>query len=344
MRKVMSSGVFDILNVGHINVLAKAKGLGDYLVVGIQSDKSVRAQKGRYPILNGKERREQISALSFVDEVVEYHDIDQRELWDSIRPDIVVQGGDYLDSADRTEALLYLKANGMQLHLIPRIPGISSTEIKKRVLRSGMYDPKHLRNLRLLAIKDLCLYEEYDENKVTVLLNKIKAEGVFRNPISVGIMKGCYIVVDGVNRLEAVRRLGCTYITALVLPYTEIDLTNNVHYLHNGKKTRLSEFAVPEGKKVEFRKRSHQEIYDLIIKNEMIPNGETWHRLPYHIINFEVPLRDLIEGVDINSRIDELVGSNGVRFYSSNVYSCNEWEPKQKIQSSLPVSNDLLPL
>jgi len=329
VRKVMSSGVFDVLNAGHINILTQASRLGDYLIVGIQSDESVRNQKGRYPILNIEERKAQINALSFVDEIVVYDDIDQRALWDRIQPNIVAQGEDYTQNADRTKALAYLKEKGIELHLIPRTPGISSTEIKKRILHSGMKDPEHLRNIKLLSVDDLCLYEEYDEPKVQVLMKKIQSEGVFKTPISVGVMNDRYIVVDGVNRLEAVKRLGCTYITALTLPYTDIDLTNNVHFIHKGKKTRLSEFAAAKGKKIEFRKRTHKEIYDLISRNEMVPNGETWHRPPYHIINFEVPLCELIDGVNMDRKIDELINSNCVRFYSSSVYSCNEWEPQR---------------
>ncbi|HEX3081935.1 MAG TPA: adenylyltransferase/cytidyltransferase family protein, partial [Candidatus Saccharimonadia bacterium] len=302
MRKIMSSGVFDVLNVGHINILTQAKKMGDYLVVGIQSDESVLEQKGRYPILNIEERKAQIGALTFVDEIIEYHDVDQRRLWDRVMPDAIVQGEDYLQSADRTKALEYFEANGVELHLFPRTPGISSTEIKKRILRNSLKDPEHLRNIKLLPVKDLCLYEEYDKHKVPVLMGKIKTEGVLKNPISVGVMNGRYIVVDGVNRLEAVKRLGCNYITALTLPYNDIDLTNNIHFLYKGRRTRLSEFTSTRGQKIEFKKRTHAEIYDLISRAEMIPNGETWHRPPYHVINFEVSVRDLTKGVDIDER------------------------------------------
>ena len=105
MIKVMSSGVFDVLNLGHINVLSQAKKIGDHLIVAIQDDDSVKKYKGQLPILNINERTAQIQALPFVDEIVTYNDIDQRDLWSQIQPDVIVQGDDYIHSADRSNAI-----------------------------------------------------------------------------------------------------------------------------------------------------------------------------------------------------------------------------------------------
>jgi len=325
MIKVMSSGVFDVLNLGHINILTQAKKLGDHLIVAIQDDESVKQSKGKFPILTIQERVDQIGALPFVNEIVVYKSIDQRNLWNEIKPDIIVQGDDYIHSADRTDALRYLKEKQIRLVLLPRTTGISSTEIKKRILESNRKDLSHLKNLKLIPINELKIYEEFDEIKVQKLIEKIKNEKIFYSPITVGKFHETFIVTDGVNRLETLKRLGCNYVTALVLPYKDIDLTNNVHYLDNGKITRLSEFSNPEGQIVEFQKRTHEEIYELIKKGEMIPNGETWHKSPYYIINFVVNLKELKDGVNLDKKIQELINNGNIRYYSSNVYSCNEW-------------------
>ena len=107
MIKVMTSGVFDTLHLGHINILTRAKQQGDYLIVGIQDDESAKKSKGKYPTLNFDEREKQVKALPFVDEIVKYSDVDQRDLWSKIKPDIVVQGDDYVHSGDRTNAVSY---------------------------------------------------------------------------------------------------------------------------------------------------------------------------------------------------------------------------------------------
>ncbi len=323
--KIMSSGVFDVLNLGHINILTQAKNLGNHLIVAIQDDESVKRSKGKYPILNIDERKEQIKALPFVDEIIVYDDVDQRKLWSKIKPNIIAQGDDYIHSSDRTEALKYLKENSIRLILFPRTSGISSSEIKNRILDSKRKDLDHLKNLKLLSVSDLSIYENYDETKVLKLIEKINREKVFHFPITVGKINNKLIVTDGVNRLEALKRLNCKYISALVLPYEEIELTNNVHFLKDGKITRISEFSNPEGEKIVFKKRSHEDIYNLVKLNKMIPSGETWHKPPYYITNFIINLEDLKTGVNLDKKIDELIKNNNIRYYSSSIYSCNEW-------------------
>ena len=146
MIKVMTSGVFDTLHLGHINILTRAKQQGEYLIVGIQDDESVKKSKGRYPTLNFDEREKQVKALPFVDEIVKYSDVDQRGLWSQIKPDIVVQGDDYVHSGDRTKALLYLKEQNIRLMLFPRTEGISSTEIKQRIIHDDRKDIEQIKN------------------------------------------------------------------------------------------------------------------------------------------------------------------------------------------------------
>lgn len=326
MSRVFSAGVFDVLNLGHLNILTQAKMLGDKLIIGIQSDESVKKSKGSYPILNIDERISQITAFPFVTDIVVYDNVDQRELWDEIRPDIIVQGDDYIHSGDRLEALKYIKDHNIRLVLLPRTKGISSTEIKKRILYTDRKDISHLHQLKLIPIDELSIYEQFQEEKVNKLYEKIKLEKQFDFPISVGLHEDLNIVVDGVNRLEVLKRLGCKFALCLAIPYNDIHLTNNIHYIKENKITRMSEFFDASGEELVFEKRSHNDIISLIRNRNTIPNGETWHQLPFNIINFSVPLTDLINGFDIDKKINDMLNLNNIRYFPTGVYKCNEWE------------------
>lgn len=134
---VYASGVFDILHAGHLNVLTKARALGDRLVVGIQEDKAVFESKGHYPVLSTVERIAQISALPFVDEVVTYYSgTDQTETFDKVKLNIMVQGDDWPRQADRSGVIKYLDSHNIKLILIPYTKEISDTEIKRRIRAS----------------------------------------------------------------------------------------------------------------------------------------------------------------------------------------------------------------
>lgn len=326
MIKVMTSGVFDTLHLGHINILTRAKQQGDYLIVGIQDDESAKKSKGKYPTLNFKEREKQVKALPFVDEIVKYSNVDQRELWSAIKPNIVVQGDDYVHSGDRTNALLYLKEQNIRLMLFPRTEGISSTEIKQRIIHDDRKDIEQINNLKILPIENLKIYEDYDDKKVKTLKEKIEKEKVFFNPITIGTHENLQIVVDGNNRLQAMKELGYKFIPCLCIPYKDIFLTNNVHFKKNNHITRLSEFAIPDGERIEFKKYTHADIIHAVKNNIKIPNGETWHKPPYYIVNLPIETKDINENFDLQGFIKNLVNENNIRYYPNSVYSCNEWE------------------
>ena len=326
MIKVMTSGVFDTLHLGHINILTRAKQQGDYLIVGVQDDESVKKSKGKYPTLNFIEREKQIKALPFVDEIVQYSDVDQRNLWSKIKPDIVVQGDDYVHSGDRTNALLYLKEQNIRLMLFPRTEGISSTEIKQRTINDDRKDIEHINNLKMLPMNILSIYEDYNKDKVAKLKSKIKKEQIFSTPITVGTHNELNIVVDGNNRLQAMKELGYDCIPCLCIPYKDIFLTNNVHYKKGETITRLSEFSIPDGERIEFKKYTHNDIIEATIHKQKIPNGETWHKPPYYITNLPIELKDITENFDMKSFLQNLISNNNIRYYPNSVYSCNEWE------------------
>tara|TARA_B100000927_G_scaffold227423_1_gene187164 strand:+ start:281 stop:1270 length:990 start_codon:yes stop_codon:yes gene_type:complete len=326
MIKVMTSGVFDTLHLGHINILTRAKQQGDYLIVGIQDDESAKKSKGKYPTLNFEEREKQVKALPFVDEIVKYSDVDQRQLWSKIKPNIVVQGDDYVHSGDRTNALLYLKEQNIRLMLFPRTEGISSTEIKQRIIHDDRKDVEHINNLKMLSIQELKIYEDFDDKKVQILKEKIEKEKIFFNPITIGVHEDLQIVVDGNNRLQAMKELGYKFIPCLCIPYKDILLTNNVHFVKNNQITRLSEFTIPDGERIEFKKYTHADIIDAVKSNTKIPNGETWHKPPYYIVNLPISTKDINENFDLQEFIKNLVIKNNIRFYPNSVYSCNEWD------------------
>jgi len=99
-RVVLANGCFDILHVGHIRYLEGAKALGDVLVVGVNSDEQVRAQKGEgRPLVPERERAEIIAALRAVDFVTIFTEPTVKELLFSIRPDIHAKGTDYTEES-----------------------------------------------------------------------------------------------------------------------------------------------------------------------------------------------------------------------------------------------------
>ena len=95
-KVVFTNGCFDILHKGHIDYLKKSKELGDYLIVGLNSDESIKRIKGDLrPHNNEQDRKEMLESLKFVDEVVIFNDETPYELIKSIKPDIITKGGDY---------------------------------------------------------------------------------------------------------------------------------------------------------------------------------------------------------------------------------------------------------
>lgn len=95
-KVVFTNGVFDLLHVGHVRYLAQARGLGDALIVGLNSDASTRAIKGEArPLLPAAERAELLQALRCVDAVVIFDEPTADKVLDALKPDIYVKGGDY---------------------------------------------------------------------------------------------------------------------------------------------------------------------------------------------------------------------------------------------------------
>ena len=129
-RLVFTNGCFDILHVGHTRYLTAAKQLGDILVVGLNSDNSVRQLKGPdRPINSEADRAEILAALTVVDHVVIFEEMRVSRLVTWLRPDLYVKGGDYsIDSlpGDEVDAL---RSVGAEIKIVPLVPGRSTTRL-----------------------------------------------------------------------------------------------------------------------------------------------------------------------------------------------------------------------
>lgn len=131
-RVVFTNGVFDLLHPGHVDVLLGARRLGDALVVGVNSDASVKRLKGpERPVRSEAERAYVLAALGMVDAVVVFEEDTPLELIRHLRPDVLVKGGDY--SIDTVVGASEVVARGGQVAIIPLTPGQSTTSIIERL-------------------------------------------------------------------------------------------------------------------------------------------------------------------------------------------------------------------
>jgi rfaE bifunctional protein nucleotidyltransferase chain/domain len=136
-RIVFTNGCFDLLHVGHVRYLTAAKQLGDILVVGLNSDASVRQLKGAdRPINPEADRAEILAALTVVDHVVIFADMRVNRLITILRPDLYVKGGDYtVDSLDRGEVDA-LRLVGAEIKILPLVPGRSTTRLIEAIQKT----------------------------------------------------------------------------------------------------------------------------------------------------------------------------------------------------------------
>jgi len=134
-KVVFTNGCFDILHLGHIDYLEKARALGDKLVVAVNTDTSVEKLKGpQRPINDQLARTRMLAALSFVDFVILFGEDTPYELIKSIKPDILVKGSDYL-AEDIVGADIVI-AKGGQVKTIDLVSGFSTTKLIENIKRS----------------------------------------------------------------------------------------------------------------------------------------------------------------------------------------------------------------
>jgi D-beta-D-heptose 7-phosphate kinase/D-beta-D-heptose 1-phosphate adenosyltransferase len=129
---VFTNGVFDLLHVGHLRYLQQARGLGDALLIGLNSDRSVRLIKGpSRPITPENERAEILEALACVDGVVIFDEETPRDLIQAIQPDVLVKGADWAEDAIVGRDIV--EARGGRVVRVAIEPGHSTTKIVDRI-------------------------------------------------------------------------------------------------------------------------------------------------------------------------------------------------------------------
>ena len=133
-RIVFTYGCFDLLHIGHVPYLEEARALGDVLVVGINSDASVRKLKGpQRPILPEQERAEILSGLACVDYVTLFDEIDPLNLITSLRPDVLVKGGDW--TKEQIVGREEVEKSGGEVFLIPFVEKASTSNLIEMILK-----------------------------------------------------------------------------------------------------------------------------------------------------------------------------------------------------------------
>jgi rfaE bifunctional protein nucleotidyltransferase chain/domain len=134
-RVVFTNGCFDLLHPGHIHCLEAARELGDFLIVGVNNDESVRALKGEgRPLISAEERAEILASLECVDGVLIFDELTPRTVIARLLPDILVKGGDW--PGNQIVGREEVEAAGGKVVLVDVVPGYSTTEILKRIRSS----------------------------------------------------------------------------------------------------------------------------------------------------------------------------------------------------------------
>jgi D-sedoheptulose 7-phosphate isomerase len=158
---VFTNGCFDIIHPGHIDLLARARALGTRLVVGINSDKSVRAIKGaNRPFISETDRKEILQSLRMVDEVRIFDETTPARLIEEIKPDILVKGGDWAET-EIVGADFVLK-NGGKVFSMPLKEGFSSSQIVEKIRNESVSAENVVSDAS--QTKDALIKNSFDEH------------------------------------------------------------------------------------------------------------------------------------------------------------------------------------
>ena len=125
-----TSGVYDLFHIGHLNLLKNAKGLCDYLIVGVTSDELV-AYKNKKAVIPHDERMEIVRNIKAVDAVIPQYDMDKFKMWEQIKFDIMFVGDDWHNTPKWKELDAKFKEIGVKIVYFPYTKGVSSTIINK---------------------------------------------------------------------------------------------------------------------------------------------------------------------------------------------------------------------
>jgi rfaE bifunctional protein nucleotidyltransferase chain/domain len=135
-RVVFTNGVFDIVHLGHVDYLEKARGRGDRLVLGLNTDDSVRrlAKGPNRPVVPQYARARMVAAFQFVDAVILFDDDTPLRLIEALKPDILVKGDDY--SVPTIVGADFVLHRGGRVETIPLVPGYSTTKLIQKIKES----------------------------------------------------------------------------------------------------------------------------------------------------------------------------------------------------------------
>lgn len=137
-RVVVTNGCFDLLHAGHVSYLEAARQLGDVLLVGLNSDASVRLVKGPHrPINPAQDRALVLAALEAVSAVCIFEEPDATRFLSLAQPDIYVKGGDYRPETLNPDERRVIESHGGQIRILPLLPGRSTSALLQR-LRGGV--------------------------------------------------------------------------------------------------------------------------------------------------------------------------------------------------------------
>lgn len=135
-RIVFTNGCFDILHLGHVHYLDEARSLGDRLIIGLNSDESVRELKGSSRPFNNVDARSGIlAALESVDAVIVFEEQTPARLIEQIKPHTLVKGGDY--SLDNIVGAQFVLQNGGEVKSLAFLPGHSTSSLIKKIIANG---------------------------------------------------------------------------------------------------------------------------------------------------------------------------------------------------------------
>ena len=135
IKIVATNGCFDILHIGHIRSLQKAKSIGNVLVVGLNSNSSIKKLKGdKRPINNEKERAEVLAALSCIDIVTIFNEETAERFIEIVKPDIYVKGAEY--PLDKLPEAKMVNKYGGKIFQIPMVPNSSTTALIERIKKN----------------------------------------------------------------------------------------------------------------------------------------------------------------------------------------------------------------
>ena len=131
---VYTVGTFDLLHIGHLDLLEYCKTLGDKFVVGVASDEVVASYKRNVPVIPLAQRMRMLKSLDCVDDVVSYDKLDYVTQCKEVNPDIFVIGEDWGDKPHNIAVEKYLKSKGAKIVQVSYNPQTSSTKIKQNVI------------------------------------------------------------------------------------------------------------------------------------------------------------------------------------------------------------------